>query len=136
MRRPALFLASIIVVLASMACSGTMKGVDRFTGERVYFAYEDEKFGSASIKVVMPDGERFSGKTLDEPLETSAMSASGKRYHMVDRFPGKIAAYLTGDRGTNMKCKFRLSDPVLGFKGGGFGLCQTSDDRLIDVFTR
>ena len=136
MRRPVQFFASIIVVLALMACSGTMKGVDRFTGERVYFAYEDEKFGLAHIKVIMPDGERFSGKTSDEPLQTSAMIASGKRYNMVDRFPGKIAAYLTGDRGTNMKCKFRLSDPVLGFKGGGFGLCQTSDDRLIDVFTR
>jgi len=125
-----------ILALAWMACSGTMKGIDRYSGERVYFSYRDEKFGSAEIQVTMPDGERFSGKTLDEPMSTVATGPSGKRYPAVDGFPGKITAFLSGDKGNDMKCKFRLSDPVLGFKGGGFGLCQTSDGRVVDIFTR
>jgi len=29
-----------------------------------------------------------------------------------------------------------LSDTVLGFKGGGFGLCEISDGRVIDIFAR
>ena len=113
-----------------------MKGVDRYSGERVNFVYEDEKFGSAIIKVTMPDGERFTGKTLDRSMAPGDSKLSSRRYLTVDKFPGQIAAFLTGDRGNNMKCKFKLSDTVLGFKAGGYGLCQTSDGRLIDIFTR
>jgi hypothetical protein len=136
MGKQVLSVVSILFILALTACSGTMKGVDRYSGERVYFAYENEKFGSAIIRVTMPDGERFTGKTLDKSTADEDSTLASRRYLTVDKFPGQIVAFLTGDRGTNMKCKFRLSDAVLGFKAGGYGLCQTSDDRLIDIFTR
>ncbi len=115
------FLLIVVPVIAftTMACSGTMKGLDRYTGKRVYFEYEDQKFGSAQIQMTMPDGERFTGKIVEGPMAAH----SGKVYPAVDEFPGDTEAYLYGDRGTQMKCKFRLSDKVLGFKGGGFGLC-------------
>jgi hypothetical protein len=109
-----------------------MKGIDRYTGKRVYFEYQDEKFGSAQIQIKMPGGEHFTGKLLKEPMA----SPSGKEYTAIDEFPGNAAAVLYGDRGTEMRCKFRLSDKVLGFKSGGYGLCETSEGHVIDIFTR
>jgi hypothetical protein len=114
MRNPVLFFILTTLVIASMACSGTMRGIDRYSGKRVHFAYTEEKFGSAELQVA--------------PL--------GKGYPAVDEFRGNTEAFLYGDRGNNMRCKFRLSDTMLGFKSGGFGLCETSDGRVIDIYTR
>jgi hypothetical protein len=108
-----------------------MKGIDRYTGKRVYIAYEDQKFGSAKIQMTMPDGEHFVGGIVDE-----TKADLSKEYPSVYEFPGKTNAFLQGDRGGKMRCKFRLSDAMLGFKGGGFGLCQTDEGRVIDIFTR
>ena len=119
-------------IIFTLACSGTIKGVDRYTGKRVYFDYQDEKFGSAQLQITMPDGEHFIGKLLEKP----AARQSGKEYPAIEEFLGNAEALLFGDRGTEMRCKFRLSDRVMGFKSGGFGLCQTSEGHVIDIFTR
>ena len=120
-----------ILIFAIIACAGTMKGIDRYTGKRIIFSYEDEKFGSGKIQMTMPDGERFVGGIVDE-----ATADSSKEYPSVYEFPGKTEAFLQGDRGGKMRCKFRLSDSVLGFKSGGFGLCETDSGRVIDMYTR
>jgi len=136
MQKHSLLILLTIAALGPMACSGTMKGIDRYSGQRVFFSYTDEKFGSAEIQVTMPDGERFVGRIVEEPAATDATAPASKSYPAVDEFPGNTEAFLKGDRGNDMKCKFRLSDKVLGFKGGGFGLCETFDGRVIDIFTR
>ena len=89
------------------------------------------KFGSGEIQMTMPDGERFVGGIVEE-----ATIDSSKEYPSVYEFSGNTEAFLQGDRGGKMRCKFRLSDTLLGFKGGGFGLCQTDDGRVIDIYTR
>ncbi|MBW2486677.1 MAG: hypothetical protein JRE88_07220 [Deltaproteobacteria bacterium] len=132
MRTPFLWFSIFVCVLSTMACSGTMKGVDRYSGKRVYFDYQDEKFGTAQLQITMPDGEHFIGKLLEKP----APRQSGKEYPAIEEFPGNTEALLFGDRGTEMRCKFRLSDRVMGFKSGGFGLCETSEGHIIDIFTR
>lgn len=132
MRNTRLFIFMSVCVLLTMACSGTMKGVDRYSGKRVFFDYQDEKFGSAQLQITMPDGEHFMGMLLEKP----AARQSGKEFPAIEEFPGNSEALLFGDRGTEMRCKFRLSDRVMGFKSGGFGLCETSDGRVIDIFTR
>lgn len=134
MRKQFRLIGLTTLAFALMACSGTMKGIDRYSGKRVYFLYEDAKFGSAKIQVTMPDGETFVGQTVDEPGATPATAAEVKGYPAVTEFPGELRALLFGNRGIHMKCKFRLSDQVIGFKAGGFGLCQTSDGRVIDIF--
>ena len=116
-----------------MACGGTMKGIDRYTGKRVHFSYEDHNFGSGEIQTTMPDGEHFVGNIVDE---SSEVQDTGKGYPNVYEFPGNTDVFLTGDNGTQMKCKFRLSDKVLGFRGGGYGICETEDGRVIDMFPR
>jgi hypothetical protein len=136
MRKPVLFFILTTLVIASMACSGTMRGIDRYSGKRVHFAYTEEKFGSAELQVQMPDGELFIGKLIEEQMAATANAPLGKGYPAVDEFRGNTEAFLYGDRGNNMRCKFRLSDTMLGFKSGGFGLCETSDGRVIDIYTR
>ena len=120
-----------ILFFAIIACAGTMKGIDRHSGKRVYLTYEDQKFGSGEIQMTMPDGEHFVGGIVDE-----AAVNSSKEYPSVYEFPGNTEAFLQGDRGGKMRCKFRLSDTMLGFKGGGFGLCETDYGRVIDIYTR
>lgn len=121
----------LILFFTVIACAGTMKGIDRNSGKRIYLAYEDKKFGSGEIQMTMPDGERFVGGIVDD-----ATVDSSKEYPRVYEFSGNTEAFLQGDRGGKMRCKFRLSDTLLGFKGGGHGLCQTDDGRVIDIFTR
>lgn len=135
MKRQILIIVLQIVALAVVACSGTLKGIDRYSGKRIYFAYTEEKFGSAELQVQMPDGELFIGKNIEEPMATSN-GPSAKAYPAVDQFQGNTEAFLFGDRGNNMRCKFRLSDTIVGFKSGGFGICETSDGRVVDIFTR
>ena len=132
MKRQLGFIFITALVIAAAACSGTMKGIDRYSGKRVFFEYEDEKFGSAKIHIIMPGGEKFSGKLLSERMA----GTSGNEYPEIDQFPGNAEALLFGDRGTEMRCKFRLSDKVMGFKSGGYGLCETSEGHVIDIFTR
>lgn len=132
MKSTVLCISIFVWFIFTLACSGTMKGVDRYTGKRVYFDYQDEKFGSAQLQITMPDGEHFIGKLL----EKKAARQSGKEYPAIEEFSGNAEALLFGDRGTEMRCKFRLSDRVMGFKSGGFGLCQTSVGHVIDIFTR
>jgi hypothetical protein len=136
MKKHILLIVLTALAFTSMACSGTMKGIDRYSGKRVFFSYTDDRFGSAEIQVTMPDGERFSGRIVEEPKTANATPPSDRSYPTVEEFAGNTEAFLQGDRGNNMKCKFRLSDTVLGFKGGGFGLCEISDGRVIDIFAR
>lgn len=131
MKRQIRLIGFPILIFAFIACAGTMKGVDRYTGKRIYFSYEDQNFGSGEIQVTMPEGEHFVGRIIDEPVPDE-----GKKYPNVNEFPGNTDIFLQGDRGGNMRCRLRLSDTVLGFKSGGYGLCETEDGRVIDVFTR
>ena len=130
MKRQILIVVLPIWVIAVMACAGTMKGIDRYTGKRVHFSYEDQNFGTGEIQMTMPDGERFTGGIVDE------MENVGKGYPNVYEFPGNAEAFLEGDKGTEMRCKFRLSDKVIGFRGGGYGICETEDGRVMDMFPR
>ena len=136
MRKTALAFIITTLMIASMACSGTMKGVDRYSGKRIYFAYAEEKFGSAELQVKMPDGELFIGRIIEDSMKATSKAAAAKEYPNVDQFHGNTEAFLYGDRGNHMRCKFILSDVIVGFKSGGFGICETSDGDVIDMFTR
>jgi hypothetical protein len=119
------------------ACSGTMRGVVQNDGNRVSFNYSDSQIGSANLQVVMPEGERFEGRVergTDRTRPNSGSTASMDRFEAVDSFDGNADAVLSGDRGNMMQCRFSITDFILGFKSGGFGVCQLSDGRVIDVF--
>ena len=129
------FMAVLFVVLT--ACSGTMQGVVRKDARRVAFDYSDSKIGTADVQVVMSEGERFEGRVergTDRTRPNSSSTISTDRFEAVETFGGNADAVLSGNRGNIMKCRFRLTDIIIGFSSGGFGICQASDGRVIDIF--
>ena len=130
--------AFIAVFLALMtACSGTMQGVVRKDARRVAFDYSGSSAGTADLQVAMPDGERFEGRVergTDNTERESGVTRSMDRFEAVQSFDGNADAVLAGSRGNIMKCRFHLTDVIIGFSGGGFGICQLSDGRVIDIF--
>ena len=129
------YIALLLVVLT--ACSGTMQGVVRKDARRVPFHYSDSRIGTADVQVTMPEGERFEGRTkrgTDGTTPGSGTSTSSDRFEAVEGFDGNADAVLAGNRGNIMKCRFHLTDIIIGFSSGGFGICQVSDGRVIDIF--
>ena len=127
--------AVTLVVMA--ACSGSLQGVMRIDASRMSFNYSDSQIGNANLQVVLPEGERFEGRTergINLTRPKAGTTASMDRFGAVEEFKGNAEALLSGDRGNIMQCRFLLGDIILGFKGGGFGICQLSDGRVIDIF--
>ena len=129
------FIAVFLVLMT--ACSGTMKGVVRKDARRVSFNYSDSKIGTADINVVLPEGERFEGhvkRGTEGTRSDSSSTLSSDRFEAVESFAGNADAVLFGNRGNIMKCRFHLTDTIIGLPSGGFGICQVSDGRVIDIF--
>ena len=91
MKRQIRLIGLPIMIFAVIACAGTMKGIDRYSGKRVYFAYEDQNFGSGEIQMTMPDGERFVGRRVDAPVADES-----RKYPNVYEFPGNTEIFLQG----------------------------------------
>jgi hypothetical protein len=129
------FIAAFFAVMT--ACSGSMKGVVRKDARRVTINYSDSRIGTAEVQVVMPEGERFAGRTkrgTDGTSSNYGATSSSDSFEAVETFDGNADAVLTGNRGNIMKCRFHLTDVIIGFGSGGYGICQVSDGRVIDIF--
>lgn len=137
MTRKWLFTIIAVILAVMAACSGSLRGVMRKDASRVSFNYSNSQIGNADLQVVLPDGERFEGraeKGINHTRPKAGTTSSMDRFEAVETFQGNAEAVLSGDRGNIMQCRFLLTDTILGFKGGGFGICQLSDGRVIDVF--
>ena len=120
---------------------GHHDGVIRRDAARIQITFTDTRIGSAELITVLPDGERFQGKPekLDAQKDIIAAGAAQgtakpASFPALQSFPGNLKALLSGSMGSQMACRFRLTDVILGFSSGGIGLCQMSDGRVIDVF--
>ncbi|MCP4625862.1 MAG: hypothetical protein GY850_20475 [bacterium] len=127
-----------LTLVVTMGCSSTMNGVIRRDAQRVEFVYTDSRVAVAELLIVMPDGERFQGKTerLDKAkdmMEADAEDISA-HFEVMRTFDGNVKANLAGSRGNMMKCRFKVADYIIGLNSGGFGLCQMADGRVMDVF--
>jgi hypothetical protein len=115
---------------------------------------------SGTIQASLPNGEHFTGQfheitdtttveTLDGFYDTWygsgwlgpewAWDGAWPYYDEPDAYiryyTGRVVAVLDGDRGTSMRCQFKLDNPAVGMKGGGQGECQLSNgDRIKTVF--
>ncbi len=131
-----LYVLIALCLVVMTACSGSLRAVERRSASRVTINYSDSQVGSANLQVVMPEGERFEGQVergTERTRTNDGNTVSMDRFEAVETFHGNAEAVLSGDRGNMMQCRFAY-DPILGFKGGGFGICQLSDGRVIDVF--
>jgi hypothetical protein len=134
------FLYTVIALFLMVitACSGSLRGIVRDNANRVALNYSDSQIGSScDLQVVMPEGEAFKGRvelgtqrTQYNPGSTVSMD----RYEAVETFVGNAETVMSGNRGNMMQCRFYLTDVILGFRSGGFGICQLSDGRVIDVY--
>jgi hypothetical protein len=132
-----IYVAMVIIFAVLTACSGTMQGVVRKDARRVAFDYSDSKIGTADVQVVMPEGEHFEGRVergTDRTRPNSSSTISTDRFEAVETFGGNADAVLSGNRGNIMKCRFHLTDVIIGFSGHGIGICQLADGRVIDIF--
>ena len=135
----------VLVILSSlftmtMGCSGQIDGVIRRDAKRIEIIYTASRLTAAELTAVLPDGEQFHGKaeSLDrtqDALETASTdSLQSGNFEAVQSFPGNSKATLSGNRGHVIKCRFKITDAIIGFSSGGTGICQISDGRVIDVF--
>jgi hypothetical protein len=135
-----LVVAALILIMV-MACSGKMDGVVRRDAKRIDIMYSDSRLKTAELATVLPNGERFNGKSEPYDRNQEVMSADSSttddaavHFEDLQTFAGNVKATLTSDRGNVIECRFKLTDVVIGFSSGGVGICQVSDGRVIDVF--
>ena len=135
----------VFVILSSlftmtMGCSGQMDGVIRRDAKRIEITYTASRLTAAELTAVLPDGEQFRGKaeSLDRTQDALETASTGNlqsgSFEAVQSFPGNSKATLSGNRGHVIKCRFKITDVIIGFSSGGTGICQISDGRVIDVF--
>jgi hypothetical protein len=66
-------------------------------------------------------------------IEGPAWVAGYDMPEFMQTYSGKVIALLLGDRGSKMRCRFRLANPAEGMSGGGVGECQVSGGATIDA---
>lgn len=145
MKKSGTFTAVIIftgaLLLSTFGCSGTMDGLIRSDAARIQITYTDSRVAVSELFAELPSGEHFRGKSEKFDTKQEAMTADttgGKdesvAFPALQTFPANAKAVLSGSRGSKMACRFKLTDVIIGFSSGGFGICQISDGRVIDVF--
>jgi hypothetical protein len=141
MKKLGVFVLAVIILTATMGCSGQMDGVIQSDAGRIEIMYTDSRVAVAELITVLHNGERFRGKPerLDrtkEMMEAESTDTDDISIHFeaLQTFPGNVKATLSGNRDNIIKCRFKLTDVIIGFSSGGFGICQVSDGRVIDVF--
>lgn len=138
------------VVTAALAllvagCAGTMQGMMRGSGEKVTIAYQ-QGMEHDNLEVILPDGERFTGKAVMAGRGTAfgwgfgtayasgiVGSASASTFSVVETYTGNMRAVLFGDRSRTMRCSLQYADSTGFTTAGGVGVCETSDGQIIDV---
>ncbi len=133
------FVLVVAVLIFLLGCAGSMKGVVRRDARRIEMTYTDMRLGKGILKTVLPGGERFEGRIVkigatDIQSDTAIATSQSAAFDDVQVFEGNAKATLSGSRGNIMKCRFNLTDSLMGISSGGFGLCQVSDGRVIDIF--
>lgn len=126
--------------------------------ENVVFTWnaDDEDAVKGTIRTTLPDGEAFAGRFHQITRTTTADVVSdvygawygepwadptwtwadawpyyGSAEEFVTFYKDTVVATLTGERGTTMRCTFRLYDPARGMESGGHGECQLSNGQRI-----
>ena len=134
-----MFILVAILLSVQLGCAGSMKGVVRRDAKRIELTYTNSRLGKGSLQTVLPGGERFEGQIVkigsaDVQSNTAASGNESTDFEDVIIFNGNAEATLSGSKGNLMKCRFNLADSFIGLSSGGFGLCQVSDGRVIDIF--
>ncbi len=139
MKNRHVFILAAFLLVVQQGCTGSMKGVVRQDAKRIALAYTDARVGKGVVQTTLPDGETFEGKLVrmgvDDPQAgAAAVGPAPADFQDVNEFEGNAQATLYGNRGNIMKCRFHVTDSILGLSGGGYGICQDTAGRVIDIF--
>jgi len=139
-------LAIIASFFLLQGCAGDLQGIVRQQNLVVTLHYDETIIGYETLEATLPGGEHFKGRFIGKIASSFgigfgvsfsgaiATTTTGNRlFNAVDAYNGNIEAVLTGKKGHSTKCRFKLEKPLRGFAGGGAGVCQVSDGRIIDV---
>jgi len=134
-----MFILVAILLTVQLGCAGSMKGVVRRDAKRIEVTYTDSRLGQGRLQTVLPGGERFEGKIVrtgwaGAQSDSAVSGDESTDFEDVQMFEGNAEATLSGNKGNVMKCRFNLTDSINGLSSGGFGLCQVTDGRVIDIF--
>lgn len=134
-----MFIWVAILLTVQLGCAGSMKGVVRRDAKRIEISYTDSRLGTGSLQTVLSSGERFEGKIVrtgwmaGQP-EPAVSGSDSTVFEEVELFHGNAEATLAGNKGNIMKCRFNVADSLIGLSSGGFGICEVTDGRVIDIF--
>ena len=141
MKKPVVFIGAVMILTVAVGCTGQMDAIIRRDAKRIEITYTDSRVAVAELLAVLPNGERFRGKSewfdkTQEMMEADSTDTDEVAIHFeaIQTFSGNVKATLSGNRGGTIECRFKLTDVIIGFSGGGIGLCQISDGRVMDVF--
>jgi len=124
---------SMVFFAVLAACSGTMTGQVRGTGEQVQFNYEqglDHDIYTARI-----GSENFTGKAIMDGSGSTYATAWGNDFANIfgSTTTNRFIAVLLGDQGNSLNCQMRYADSSGFTNAGGVGVCKHSDGRIIDI---
>jgi hypothetical protein len=152
----------LATLLAGCVASGPISGRLTLPGKPAVpltMHYRSERFGeNGMMTATLPSGETFNGRYLQITSETSgdtllpfwggfgvdwddegadsedeAWIAGADMPTFQQNYSGKVIATLLGDRGSRMRCRFRLANPAQGMSSGGVGECQVTGGGKIDA---
>lgn len=142
------FVSIIFIAVLFIGCAGKMQGVVRDSGERITVNYE-QSVDHDKLHVTMPNGEAFQGKVVMVGGTTSIGYTSGNAYTnysyggyartnasaltTTTTGTGNMQGVLFGNKGRTMRCNFQYADKSGFTSTGGFGFCQVSDGKTIDI---
>lgn len=152
-------IVGFVWIVALSACTSTGSGVGQTTKEgvsdqTVEFSWKSTDGGiSGSISASLP-ATNFEGRFFQITSQTRSEALDPLWRHwrrgwhdwpywgstwpypypttqFITHYSGKVVASLASESGQNMRCRFHLSEPVMGMRGGGQGECQISDGRVV-----
>jgi hypothetical protein len=157
-----LALAVALGALSSCTSTGPIAGQLVIPGQppqKVTLTYTTDRYDEGGqLSTTLPSGESFSGRFL-QVTSTTAVDSIGPMWSSFGRplwddwgpfgdtwvtgpadvttfrrnYSGKVVATLFGNRGAEMRCRFRLVNPPGGMQDGGTGECQLSTGGKIDA---
>jgi hypothetical protein len=153
--------AFALAALSGCVSQGPIAGQLEIPGqppERVTFTYATDRFDdSGTLSVMLPSGERFTGRyaqlTSATAADISGPTWAGFAPLWADwgpyggtwwggpedvwtfgrNYSGRVVATLFGERGDMIRCRFKLVNPPGGMSDGGTGECQLSTGGTINA---
>lgn len=121
----------LVLILALSACTGTMQGVTRGTGETVKFSYE-QGMNSDTLTAVVGT-ETFKGKAVPRGRQSIHATTWSGDTMFGSSSTGEFMAVLLGSGGSSLSCQLQYANADGFTNSGGVGVCRHSDGRVIDV---